>query len=90
MEPAASLEAIYVMTQVIAEYYKKTNKKIGIKPAGGISTGEEALKYMAVVEHNLGKEWINPKLFRIGASSLANNLINSIYGAKDNEPIKYF
>ena len=90
LEPAASLEAVFVMTQVIAEYYKKTNKKIGIKPAGGISTAEEALKYMAIIEHNLGKQWITPKLFRIGASSLANNLINSIYGKNELEDIKYF
>ncbi|RLD60631.1 MAG: deoxyribose-phosphate aldolase [Bacteroidetes bacterium] len=78
MEPAATLEAVYVMTEAINDFYKATGKKIGIKPAGGVSTAKEAIEYLAVVKNNLGEEWLNSHLFRIGASRLANNLLNEI------------
>jgi len=90
--PAATLEAVYVMAQTAKEYYEKTEKKIGIKPAGGISDSETALKFYAVIKEVLGEEWLNPKLFRIGASSLANKLLNDItqMGSEKTEVIKYF
>lgn len=75
---AASPEAAYVMTKAISEFTAKSGRKIGFKPAGGISTTEEALKYYAIVKENLGEEWLNNKLFRIGASRLANNLLVSL------------
>jgi deoxyribose-phosphate aldolase len=80
MEPAATLEAAYVMCQAIKEFHKKTGKKIGFKPAGGIVTTEDACKYYTIVKEVLGNEWLNNNLFRIGASRLANNLLTSIYG----------
>ena len=76
--PPATLEAIYVMCKAIKEHYEKTGVKIGLKPAGGISTSEEVFKYYAVVKSILGEKWLNNKLFRIGASRLANDLIKEI------------
>lgn len=84
--PGASLEAAYVMCSCIKEYYEQTGRKVGFKAAGGIRTSEEALQYYAVVREVLGEEWLNPTLFRIGASSLANNLLATITG----EAAKYF
>lgn len=86
LEPAATLEAAYVMCQAIKEYYEKTGRKVGFKPAGGIVTSEDAVKYYCIVSEILGKEWLTKDLFRIGASRLANNLLTSIAG-KD---IKFF
>ena len=84
--PGASPEAAYVMCRCIKEYYEKTGRKVGFKAAGGIRTADEALKYYAIVKEVLGDEWLNPELFRIGASSLANSLLEAITG----DPKPYF
>jgi len=91
MKPAATLEAIYVMAEAVKEFHKKTGKKIGLKPAGGISDSKTALQYINVIKTVLGDEWLTPKLFRIGASSLANKVltdINKLNGK--NEVVTYF
>jgi len=75
---AATVEAAYVMTLAIKAFEKKSGKKIGFKPAGGISTTEEAVKYYTIVKENLGEAWLNNGLFRIGASRLANDLMTSL------------
>jgi len=75
----ATPEAMVVMCQAIGEYYKKTGKKIGIKPAGGISDAETAILYYAIVKEILGEDWLNAERFRIGASRLANNLLALIF-----------
>lgn len=85
-EPAATPEAAYVMCKAIKEFYQKTGKKIGFKPAGGIYSVKEAILYYTIVKEVLGKEWLNNYLFRIGASRLANNLLTAIY----NKEEKYF
>lgn len=74
----ATLEAAYVMCTAIKEYHKKTGTKIGFKASGGISTTEDAVKYYTIVKEVLGEDWCNNELFRIGASRLANNLLDSI------------
>lgn len=74
----ASLEAAYVMCSAIKEYHKKTGRKVGFKPSGGISTTEDAVKYYTIVKEILGEEWCDNQYFRIGASRLANNLLDSI------------
>ena len=79
LEPAATLEAAYIMCQAIKQYYDKTGEKIGFKPAGGIVTTQDAVNYYTIVKTVLGEEWLNNKLFRLGASRLANNLLSSIY-----------
>ncbi len=78
---AASPEAALVMCLAIKQYYEETGKKIGFKPAGGIVTPEDAILYLTIVQEILGDEWLTPELFRIGASRLANNLLEKITGA---------
>jgi len=85
-EPAATLEAAFVMCQTIKEYHEKSGVKIGFKPAGGIVTTKDAVEFYSVVEHILGEEWLNADLFRIGASRLANNLLTDIY----DKEVKYY
>jgi deoxyribose-phosphate aldolase len=75
----ATPEAMVVMCGAIREYYQKTGKKIGIKPAGGISDAETALLYYSTVRDILGEDWLNPERFRIGASRLANRLLAHIF-----------
>ncbi len=74
VSPAATEEAFVVMLDAIQNYYQSTGKKIGIKPAGGISEPEVALRYYALIKNILGEEWIKPELFRFGASRLANKI----------------
>lgn len=71
VQPAATPEAAVVMLETIKEYYLHTGRKIGFKPAGGIADPETALKYYKLVKGILGEDWLNPALFRIGASRLA-------------------
>ena len=78
IQPAATPEAVLVMCHAIKDFMEKTGRKVGIKPAGGISTTEHALEYASIVKGVLGDEWLDPDLFRIGASRLANNLLSEI------------
>lgn len=80
MEPAATPEAALVMVEAISDYYKRTGRKVGFKPAGGVSTTQDAVLYYTIVRSVLGEEWLTPSLFRIGASRLANNLLTDITG----------
>jgi deoxyribose-phosphate aldolase len=92
MEPAATPEAAYVMCEAIKAFKQKTGKIIGLKPAGGMVVSSDALLYLAIVEMVLGKEWMNNKLFRLGASRLANNLVKDILELQGNVgvEVKYF
>lgn len=83
---AATPEATYIMCSAIREWYEQTGEKIGYKPAGGIVTTDDAVKHYTIVKEVLGEEWLNNKLFRIGASRLANNLLTDITGKE----VKYF
>ena len=74
----ATLEAAYVMCTAIKEYNLKTVNKAGFKASGGISTTEDAVKYYTIVKEVLGDEYLNKEYFRIGASKLATNLLESI------------
>lgn len=84
--PGSSLFAAYVMCQCIKEYYEKTGRKVGFKCAGGVRTTEDAVKYYTLVKEILGEEWLDNEWFRIGASSLANNMLGSILGKE----VKFF
>ena len=68
----------YVMCECIQKYYKATGKKIGFKPAGGISSAADALCYYSIVSSILGKEWLNKELFRFGVSRVANNILAAV------------
>jgi len=70
----ATLEAVIVMLDTIKEYFDKTGKIIGIKPAGGIAEPEVAIKYYQLVKGVLGDKWLNKEYFRIGASRLAGKI----------------
>ena len=83
---AATPEATFIMCTAIKEWNEKTGAKVGYKPAGGIATAEDAVKHYTLVKEILGDEWLNNKLFRFGASSLANKLLSSIR----QEEVKYF
>lgn len=77
---SASPEAAFVMCLAIKQHFEETGKKVGFKPAGGIVTPEDALLYLTIVQEILGSDWLTPELFRIGASRLANNLLEKITG----------
>ena len=72
---SATLPVVYVMCEAIKDFYEKTGLKIGIKAAGGIRITKDAIEYILLVKEILGEEWLSPKLFRIGASSLLNDLL---------------
>ena len=86
LDPAATPEAVLVMCKAAKAYYEQTGNKIGIKVAGGVRTPEDAVKYYCIVKSVLGEEWLTKDLYRIGASSAANNLLSAILG----EPVKHF
>ena len=81
---AATPEAAVVMCQAIKDFYEKTGTKVGFKAAGGVKTPQDAALYYTIVEQILGEEWLTTELFRIGASSAANNLLSAIVGAPAN------
>jgi len=74
----ATPAAAYVMCECIAKYHEATGKKIGFKPAGGISSAADALCYYSIVSTILGKEWLNKDLFRFGVSRVANSLLSAV------------
>jgi len=74
----ATMPVSLVMVRAIREYYERTGFKVGFKPAGGISTPDEALTYYLLVKNVLGDAWLSKDLFRIGASRLAGNVYNEI------------
>lgn len=73
--PAATLPVTLVMLEAIRDFYHATGKKIGMKPAGGIATAKIAIQYLVVLRETLGQDWMNPDLFRLGASRLANDIL---------------
>lgn len=86
MQPAATPEAAEVMCRCIHEYTSKTGRMVGFKPAGGISTPEDALLYFGIVERVLGTKWLDKRWFRFGASRMANNLLSALEGSE----VKYY
>lgn len=86
LDPAATPEAVLVMCKAVKAYFEQTGSKIGIKVAGGVRTPEDAVKYYSIVKAVLGEEWLTKDLYRIGASSAANNLLSAIVG----KSVKHF
>ena len=70
----ATLPVTLVMLRAIRDYYELTGHKVGYKPAGGISKAKDALNYLIIVKEGLGRDWLNPRLFRFGASSLLSDI----------------
>jgi deoxyribose-phosphate aldolase len=62
------------MMRAIRDYHARTGAKVGFKPAGGIGTAKDALTWLALVREELGRDWLDPALFRFGASSLLRDI----------------
>lgn len=75
VKPAATMPVTLVMLEAIRDYYLETGQKVGMKPAGGIRDAKLALRYLVMVKETLGDAWLTPTRFRIGASSLLNDLL---------------
>ena len=75
IQPAATLPVTLVMLQAIRDYYHATGRKVGMKPAGGISKAKLAIQYLVMLRETLGAGWLTPEWFRFGASTLANDLL---------------
>lgn len=75
VSPAATLPVTLLMLQVVDDWYRLTGERIGVKPAGGIRTSKDAIKYLVTVAETVGEEWLQPSLFRFGASSLLNDVL---------------
>ena len=71
----ATLPITLLMLQAVKDWYDQTKIQIGVKPAGGIRTAKDAIKYLVVVKETAGEEWLTPKYFRFGASSLLNDVL---------------
>lgn len=78
--------AAYVMCECIARYHAATGRKVGFKPAGGISSAADALCYYSIVSSILGKEWLNKSLFRFGVSRVANSILSAV----EQKTVSYF
>jgi deoxyribose-phosphate aldolase len=92
--PAATIPVTLVMLEAIRDFYYRTGKMIGMKPAGGISKAKLALHYLIMLNEVLGEDWMNNQWFRFGASSLANDVLmqlmkerTGIYQGKDYFPV---
>ncbi len=75
VSPAATLPVTLLMLQVVNDWHRLTGERIGVKPAGGIRSSKEAIKYLVTVAETAGEEWLRPQLFRFGASSLLNDVL---------------
>lgn len=83
---SATPEAAYIMCQAIKEYYEKTGIMVGLKPAGGINSVNDALTYYTIVKEVLGEKWLTNYYFRLGTSRLANLLLSELEGKE----VKFF
>jgi deoxyribose-phosphate aldolase len=75
VQPAATLPVTLVMLEAVRDMYEMTGQRIGVKPAGGIRTSKDAIKYLVMVNETVGDAWLDPGLFRFGASTLLNDLL---------------
>ena len=73
--PAATLPVTLVMLEAVRDYRDFEGRQIGVKPAGGIRTEKDAIRYLVLVNETAGEDWLDPRYFRIGASSLLNDLL---------------
>ena len=75
VQPAATLPTTLLMLETVRDWHRATGEKIGVKPAGGIRSSKDAIKYLVTVAETAGEEWLQPHLFRFGASSLLNDVL---------------
>lgn len=75
VSPAATLPVTLVMLEACRDWRERTGRSVGMKPAGGIRTTKDAMRYLVLVNETVGPDWLTPDLFRLGASSLLNDLL---------------
>ena len=75
ISPAATLPVIHVMLQAVRDFHAETGERRSVKAAGGIRTTKEAIRFLVAVNEVAGPEWLSPRMFRFGASSLLNDLL---------------
>ena len=75
IQPAATLPVTYLMVQAVRDFRDATGTQVGVKPAGGIRTAKDAIKYLVMVNEVAGPDWLDPAWFRFGASTLLNDLL---------------
>jgi deoxyribose-phosphate aldolase len=73
--PAATPPVVLVMLQAVRDFHELTGREVGVKPAGGMRTAKEAVRYLVMVHEEAGPRWLTPNLFRFGASSLLNDIL---------------
>jgi len=78
VNPTATMPVTLVMFEAIRDYFFETGIRIGMKPAGGIRNSKQALAYLVMLKETLGDDWLTPDLFRIGASTLLNDVLMPI------------
>jgi deoxyribose-phosphate aldolase len=75
IQPAATLPVTLLMLEAVRDYRIATGRQVGVKPAGGIRSSKDAIRYLVVVNEIAGEDWLHPDWFRFGASSLLNDLL---------------
>lgn len=75
VQPAATLPVTLVMLEAVRDWHEMTGEMVGVKPAGGIRSSKDALRYLVTVNEIAGEAWLSPQWFRFGASSLLNDLL---------------
>lgn len=73
--PAATLPVTLILLEAVRDWYRQTGQRIGVKPAGGIRTSKDAIRYLVMINEVCGEAWLTPDLFRFGASALLNDLL---------------
>ena len=73
--PAATPPVTLILLEAVRDWYRQTGTRVGVKPAGGIRTAKDAIRYLVMVNETCGEAWLTPNLFRFGASSLLNDLL---------------
>jgi len=75
VQPAATLPVTLVMLEAVRDFRDATGRQVGVKPAGGIRTAKDAIRHLVLVNETVGDDWLTPEWFRLGASSLLNDLL---------------
>jgi deoxyribose-phosphate aldolase len=75
VQPAATLPVALIMLEAVRDMYEMSGRQVGVKPAGGIRSSKDAIRYLVMVNETVGEKWLAPDWFRFGASTLLNDLL---------------
>jgi deoxyribose-phosphate aldolase len=78
INPAATLPVALCMLEAVRDVYEQTGRRVGFKAAGGIRQAKQAIQHLVLVHETLGPDWLTPDLYRLGASSLLNDILMQI------------